>query len=45
MEDAIIAAMNEIREHKMDHVKNAVLSVPDRMQKCIQMNGVQLQHL
>lgn len=44
MQDAIIAAFNGIRLQKMEHVRNAIFAVPERMQRCIQLDGAQLQH-
>lgn len=42
MEDAIVAAFNVIRQQRMDHVLNAVLAVPNRMQQCIALGGSQV---
>lgn len=42
MEDAIIYAFNMMRAQRMEHVLNAVLAVPARMQQCIMLNGSQV---
>jgi hypothetical protein len=44
LQNAIIAAFQNIRHLKMDHVNNAVLSVPQRMMQCISLEGAQLVH-
>ncbi len=43
LQDLIIAAFNTIRQHRMDHVRNAVLGV-HRRELCIQQQGSQLLH-
>lgn len=44
LSDALIGAFNAIRENKIEDVRAAVLAVPQRMQKCIALEGSQLQH-
>jgi hypothetical protein len=44
MQDAIIAAFQTIRNSRMANVSSAVMSVPQRMQRCIDLEGEQLQH-
>jgi len=44
LQDLIIAAFNIIRQHRMDHVRNAVLGVRRRLELCIQQQGSQLLH-
>ena len=42
LQDLIIAAFNQIRQHRMHQVRNAVMSVPQRMELCILQDGSQL---
>lgn len=44
LRDALVAAFNTLRQSHMDHVKAAVLSVPQRLRDCIALNGCQLHH-
>ncbi len=44
MQNAIIGAFQNMRHLKMANVASAVMSVPRRMQRCIALEGGQLQH-
>ena len=40
----LVAAFNTLRQTSMEHVRSAVLSVPQRLRDCIAQNGSQLLH-
>jgi hypothetical protein len=42
LQNLIIAAFNHIRQHRMHQVRNAVMSVPSRLDLCISQCGSQL---
>lgn len=45
LQDRIIAAFNAMRQERMQHVRNAVMSARNRFELCVAQKGNQLQHL
>lgn len=45
MQEGITRAFRVIREEKMEEINRAILAVPRRMEKCINLNGAQLYNI